>query len=259
MTEQDKRCVGLPRGNDLAADLHAEHDALCSDIQQLEAKAKNLCLRLFKKQDRKATLDELEEKRSKLALHENLYELRTWLMKSNCPDDLWETVDECIRAIHFQRKMDDRVAILSVDALIKQTAEEALRSLRAGEDCTVLEYYLQCLKDYVEDRGDPEKLAYYRNQGFVECIREKRELMRRKRLLEAKNKALFASLETIKKESKNLKPEQDISEVVRHIEMIRSQANEIRIEIERTEKQHDAYERKLQDIKKWIACSGSET
>ena len=259
MTEQDKRCVGLPRGNDLAADLHAEHDALCSDIQQLEAKAKNLWLRLFKKQDRKAALNELEEKREKLALHESLYELRTWLMKSNCPDDLWETVDKCIRAIHFQRKTDDRAAILSVDALIKQTTEEALHSLHAGEDCTVLEYYLQCLKDHVEDRGDPEKLAYYRNQGFVECIREERELMRRKKLLEAKQNELLQCMETLKKDLKNCESGLDASNVVRRAEMIRSQANEIRIEIERTEKQHDAYERKLQDIKKWIACSGSET
>jgi hypothetical protein len=259
MTKQDKSGVGLPRGNDLAADLHAEHDALCSDIQQLEAKAKNLWLRLFKKQDRKAALKELEEKREKLALHESLYELRTWLMTHNCPGGFWETVDKCIRAIHFQRKTDDRAAILSVDALIKQTTEEALRSLHAGEDCTVLEYYLQCLKDYVEDRGDPEKLAYYRNQGFVECIREERELMRHKKLLEAEYNELLQCMETLKKDSKNRELGLNASEVVSRAEMIRSQAEKIRVALAGIEERYDVYERKLQDIKKWIACSGSET
>ena len=101
--------------------------------------------------------------------------------------------------------------------------------------------------------------TYYRNQGFVECIREERELMRRKKLLEAKYNELLQCMETLKKDLKNYESGSDASNVVRRAEMIRSQANEIRIEIERTEKQYDAYERKLQDIKKWIACSGSET
>ena len=259
MMEQNKGCADMTQKNDFATDLRAEYDALRSDIERLETKAQNPLLRLFKKQDRKAALEELEEKRSKLALLESLYQLRMWLVKSECPESFGESVDKCIRSICFQRQMDDRAEILSVDALIKQTAMESLRALQAGEDCAILEHRLQCLKDYAEDRGNAEALICYKKQGFVECSRQMQELTRRKILLEAKNKELIQSMEELKKASANPALGLDTSEVVRRVGMIRLQSEKIRTECENVKKQYDEYESRLQYIKKGIACGISET